>query len=115
MPASSQPRAESPGWFATKHWFVVLQAAGGDSRAAHRALSQLCQTYWSPINTYIRCRGFSPADADDLTQQFFARFLEKQQYRAARSATRTVSFLLADLFKELLAQRTASSGFHRLG
>src|SRR5512133_3620310 len=98
MPASSQPRAESLGCFATTHWSVVLQAVAGDSRTAHRALSQLCQTYWSPINTYIRCRGYSPADADDLTQQFFGRFLEKQQYRAANPQRgRFRSFLLTYL------------------
>src|SRR5215470_17348014 len=83
MSASSQESSRSPGWFATTRWSVVLQARDANSTAAEEALSQLCRTYWAPINVYIRDRGYRPADADDLTQQFFARLLEKQQYRAA--------------------------------
>ncbi len=98
MAAGSQPRQESPGWFATTHWSVVLQAREGDSPAAARALAQLCQTYWGPINAYIRGRGHPSADAEDLTQQFFARFLEKEHYRLAdRERGRFRSFLLTSV------------------
>src|SRR5215831_7776457 len=84
MPSQhSVAERDAPRWFATTHWSVVLNAANGESSCALQALSTLCQTYWLPIHSYIRSRGYVPADADDLTQEFLARFLEKQQYRTA--------------------------------
>ena len=59
MPASSQPGAELPGWFATTYWSVVLQAGEGDSPAAHQALSQLCQTYSGVDRS---CQHYAPGD-----------------------------------------------------
>jgi RNA polymerase sigma-70 factor (ECF subfamily) len=64
--------------FATTHWSVVLAAKGPESPAAAEALERLCRTYWGALYAYVRRHGHSPADAADLTQAFFARFLEKQ-------------------------------------
>jgi len=61
--------------FAATHWSVVLAARGEDSPKSAAALDQLCQTYWYPLYAYIRARGFDSADAQDLTQGFFARLL----------------------------------------
>ena len=61
--------------FATTHWSVVLAAGQGDSTSAHAALSYLCQLYWYPLYAYVRRYGHSPHDAQDLTQEFFARLL----------------------------------------
>jgi len=65
------------GIFATTHWTVVLAAGRGDSRAADVALEELCRTYWYPLYAYVRRQGHSREDAEDLTQGFFARLLEK--------------------------------------
>ncbi len=62
---------------ATTHWSVVLQAGTGDSTQAAEALEQLCRTYWYPLYAYVRRRGYSPEDAQDLTQEFFLRILRK--------------------------------------
>ena len=62
--------------FVTTHWSVVVSAGGNDSTVARDALAKLCQTYWYPLYAYVRRRNFSPPDAEDLTQEFFARFLE---------------------------------------
>jgi RNA polymerase sigma factor (sigma-70 family) len=89
---------ESQAWFTTTHWSVVLAAGQTASDAATNALNQLCQIYWPPIHAYIRRLGYNPADAGDLTQQFFARFIEKEHYRLAnpqRGKFRT--FLLTSL------------------
>jgi RNA polymerase sigma-70 factor (ECF subfamily) len=56
---------------------VVLAAGRSDTHSAHDALSRLCLTYWYPLYAYVRRRGNSPADAQDLTQEFFARLLEQ--------------------------------------
>lgn len=63
--------------FSATHWSVVLRAAG-DEAGAESALAQLCQRYWYPLYAYVRRRGNSPDDAQDLTQAFFARLLEKK-------------------------------------
>jgi RNA polymerase sigma factor (sigma-70 family) len=61
--------------FVSTHWSVVLAAGQGDTRADD-ALANLCQAYWYPLYAYARRRGCSPHDAQDLTQEFFARLLE---------------------------------------
>jgi RNA polymerase sigma factor (sigma-70 family) len=61
--------------FVTTHWSVVLTAGRNDTTRAQEALSRLCETYWYPLYAYVRRRGYSPEDAQDLTQEFFARLL----------------------------------------
>ena len=61
--------------FVTTHWSVVLAAGHGDTTRAADSLAHLCQTYWYPLYAYARRRGCSPPDAQDLTQEFFARLL----------------------------------------
>jgi RNA polymerase sigma-70 factor (ECF subfamily) len=63
--------------FATTHWTVVLAAGQRHTPQADAALEELCQTYWFPLYAYVRRRGYAKADAEDLTQAFFARLLEK--------------------------------------
>ncbi|HYG35252.1 MAG TPA: sigma-70 family RNA polymerase sigma factor [Clostridia bacterium] len=92
-----------PANFALTHWSVVLATGSRDSSHARKALDQLCHTYWHPIYSYIRRQGHSPHDAQDLTQEFFARLLEKEQFSAVDPAKgRFRSFLLASL-KHFLA------------
>jgi len=63
--------------FATTHWSVVLAAAQQESPQAAEALETLCRTYWYPLYAYVRRRGHAPEDAQDLIQEFFARFLAR--------------------------------------
>jgi len=82
--------------FATTHWSVVLTAGRRDTPRAQQALARLCQTYWYPLYAYVRRRGYSAHDAQDLTQAFFARLLEHQSLtRADPDRGRFRSFLLA--------------------
>ena len=73
--SSSETQAQS-GIFATTHWSVILAAAGQDSPDAAKALEQLCATYWYPLYAFVRHRGHSPEDSQDLTQEFFYRLLQ---------------------------------------
>jgi RNA polymerase sigma-70 factor (ECF subfamily) len=63
--------------FATTRWTVVLAAGRTGAPQADVALEELCRTYWYPIYAYVRRHGHSREDAEDLTQAFFARLLEK--------------------------------------
>jgi RNA polymerase sigma-70 factor (ECF subfamily) len=82
--------------FVTTHWSVVLAAGRGDTTRACDALAHLCQTYWYPLYAYARRRGCSPHDAQDLTQEFFARLLEGNWVaKADRQRGRFRSFLVS--------------------
>ena len=63
--------------FATTHWSVVLAAGQSDSEQQAAALEKLCRAYWYPLYAYVRRRGHGPEDAQDLTQEFFLRLIEK--------------------------------------
>ena len=84
--------------FNTTHWTVVLTAGDGDSPQAAIALSELCNTYWYPLYAFVRRKGHGPHDAQDLTQAFFARVLEKNYVaQADRERGRFRTFLLTAL------------------
>jgi RNA polymerase sigma factor (sigma-70 family) len=83
--------------FATTHWSVVL-AARGQSPAAQEALEKLCRTYWWPVYGFIRRQGYKPEEAQDLTQSFFARLLERRDLETVkRERGRLRSYLLASI------------------
>jgi len=101
-PSSPSP-SRAGGVFATTHWSVVLAAQREDPARAHEALAALCQSYWYPLYVYVRRQGHSPHDAQDLTQEFFARLLEKDWLAGvSRGRGRFRSFLLAAM-KHFLA------------
>ena len=84
--------------FATTHWSLVLAAAQPDTARAQDALARLCQNYWYPLYTYVRRRGYSAHDAQDLTQAFFLRLLERHWVDDAdRARGRFRTFLLTAL------------------
>jgi RNA polymerase sigma-70 factor (ECF subfamily) len=101
-PPSSSEGAPQPV-FVTTHWSVVLSAQDKDSPRSVEALESLCRTYWYPLYAFVRRQGRRPHDAQDLTQEFFARLLEKDYLKsAAREKGRFRTFLLVAL-KRFLA------------
>lgn len=96
--------AGGPAYFVTTRWTVVLAAGHRGTAESEAALATLCETYWYPLYAYARRRGSSPEDAQDLTQGFFARLLEKEYVKAAdRERGRFRSFLLI-AFKRFMAK-----------
>jgi RNA polymerase sigma factor (sigma-70 family) len=82
--------------FVTTHWSLVLAARRSDSTQASAALASLCRIYWYPLYAYVRRRGYSVEDAQDLTQEFFARLLEQRWLgQADRTRGRFRTFLLS--------------------
>ncbi len=69
--------AAGAGVFATTRWTVVLAAGRGSGPQADLALEELCRTYWFPLYSYVRRQGYTKENAEDLTQAFFLRFLER--------------------------------------
>jgi RNA polymerase sigma-70 factor (ECF subfamily) len=84
--------------FATTRWSVVLAAGGARTSQAGVALEELCRAYWQPLYAYVRRRGHGPEDAQDLTQEFFARLLARKAMGTVhREKGRFRSFLLASM------------------
>jgi RNA polymerase sigma-70 factor (ECF subfamily) len=101
--------------FATTHWTVVLAAGQRSTPQSDRALEELCRAYWFPLYAYVRRHGHTKEDAEDLTQAFFARFLEKN-YLEGLSAERGRfrAFLLVSL-KHFLANEWDKSRCQKRG
>jgi RNA polymerase sigma-70 factor (ECF subfamily) len=82
--------------FQTTNWTLIVRAGNGDSTDARDALAALCGTYWYPVYAFIRRQGYSAADAEDLTQGYFARFIEKEYLKDLKpEAGRFRAFVLA--------------------
>src|SRR5262252_3998428 len=79
---SSKSTGTRGGVFATTHWSVVVRAGDSRSPEAAEAMERLCRTYWYPLYAFVRRKGHTHEDASDLTQAFFARFLEKRYLRS---------------------------------
>jgi RNA polymerase sigma factor (sigma-70 family) len=90
--------------FVTTHWSLVLAAGKGTGADAQEALASLCQTYWYPLYAYVRRQGHQPDDAQDLTQAFFARLLEKHYLQSADPERGRFRSFLLTAFKRFLSK-----------
>jgi RNA polymerase sigma-70 factor (ECF subfamily) len=95
--ATEQGTQNGAAAFTTTHWSVVL-AARGESAEAKAAVEKLCRTYWWPLYGFVRREGYKPEEAQDLTQAFFARLLERKDLETVRQERgRLRSYLLASI------------------
>lgn len=95
--------------FTATHWSVIVAAGRSDTepQRARLALAELCRTYWAPLYSFVRSRGYSVHDAQDLTQSFFAHLIEREIYtKADPQKGRFRTFLLGSL-KNFLADSYA--------
>jgi len=97
---NGQEGADEPREFVTTRWSLILSAAqlGSEEQKTHDALAELCRTYWRPIFSFVRGRGYSIEDAQDLTQDFFVTILKNDWLQHAdRHRGRFRSLLLRSL------------------
>ncbi len=112
-PDGPGPRA---AWrFASTHWSVVAAAGRKESPEAAAALAVLCQAYWYPLYAYARRRLARADDARDLTQEFFARLLEKDYLQAADARRGKFRSFLLTAFQHFLAKEHARSTAQKRG
>jgi len=111
----SEPASrESIDWFVTTHWSVV-QATREGTPAAEQALEKLCLTYWYPLYAYVRRKGHDEHEAQDLTQEFFARLLARNDLAALHpSRGKFRAFLLAAM-NHFLANEWRKAGTLKRG
>ena len=106
--------------FVTTRWTVVLAAADRFAPEAERAMEEICRIYWFPLYAYIRRRGHSPEDAEDLTQEFFRQLIEHRWIENAdRDKGKLRAFLITALkhfmakeWRKASAQKRGGGQFH---
>jgi RNA polymerase sigma-70 factor (ECF subfamily) len=107
MASSDPPELSVPSaarHFHTTRWSLVLAAGQQASAASHEALGALCQLYWYPLYAFARRQVSQAEEAQDLTQEFFARLLEKDYLRAADPERGKFRSFLLTAFKHFLAK-----------
>ena len=117
VPLLTQTNGATNDGFAPTQWTVIRLAADSttDPAKAQAALTQLCRTYWPPLYRFVRSRGYSVHDAQDVTQSFFAFLIERKIYaRVDRRHGKFRSFLLAAL-KNFLADHYDREHAHKRG
>lgn len=115
---STAPRSRTPGLFAATRWTMVLAAAqaGSQDSSGTLALEELCRCYWQPLYSYVQWQGFDAQEAQDMTQEFFARLLAKNSLAEVdRSKGKFRSFLLASLKHFLANERDRARTIKRGG
>ena len=111
-------RAGEPREFVTTRWSLILSAAhfGSEEQRTRDALAELCRTYWRPIFLFVRARGYSIEDAQDLTQDFFVSILKKNWlHHADRNRGRFRSLLLRSLQNFLVNAAEKTHAYKRGG
>jgi RNA polymerase sigma factor (sigma-70 family) len=97
------PISDDPAQFRTTCWSVILAAAESKMPGSRAALAELCQNYWYPLYAFARRCGYTPTDAQDLTQGFFLHLLEHRALKRVDPVKgKFRSFLLAS-FRNFLA------------
>ena len=111
----AQERFENRRSFATTDWTLVVQAAEAGTPEGEAALEDLCRTYWPPLYNFARCQGMPPADAEDLTQAFFADLLARGAVaRADEARGRFRTFLLTS-FRNFHSRQRVAAGRQKRG
>jgi RNA polymerase sigma factor (sigma-70 family) len=107
--SKSTPERISSGQFPSTHWSRVVAAGGAGGPKARESLAALCNAYWYPLYAYIRRRGYSSEQAQDLTQDFFARILEKGLFAEADPGRGRFRSFLRTVCSHYLTNRRATA------
>jgi RNA polymerase sigma factor (sigma-70 family) len=106
---------DRPREFLTTRWSLIFSAANGEEQKARGALAELCRTYWRPIFSFVRARGYSIEDAQDLTQDYFVAILKHNWLQHAdRNRGRFRSLLLKSL-QNFLINAAEKTHAHKRG
>ena len=105
--------SEVPQVFPHTRWSVVLAATRKDSPESAAALEVICRAYWYPLYAYVRRCGQSAHDAQDLTQEFFCRLLEKRWLDSADPGKGRLRTFLIVMLKNFMSNEWRRASTHR--
>ena len=109
------PATASQPVFVSTHWSVVFRAGRPDEPGVHEALAQLCRDYWFPLYAFARRQGFDVHTAQDLTQEFFSKLIEKNYLNVADRRRGRFRWFLLTAFKCFLANEWDRSQAQKRG
>ena len=112
---NNKANEEHAGWFQTTHWSVVLTAKDNASPLADEAMAKLCRAYWPPLYAYIRRESHDVPEAQDLTQEFFARLLAKDYLQHLRHQEGKFRSFLLTFLKHFLSDERDKAGARKRG
>jgi RNA polymerase sigma-70 factor (ECF subfamily) len=115
LPATPSETPETPHLFVTTRWSVVLAATQQPSRESAAAMEELCRAYWYPLYAYMRRCGHAPHDAEDLTQEFFCRLIQKKWLDSADRAKGKLRVFLIVALKNLMHNEWRRASAQRRG
>lgn len=116
MPMTSPTSTgEAPKLFPPTRWTLVLSATRKDAPESAAALEALCRAYWYPLYAYVRRCGQTPHDAQDLTQEFFCRLLEKRWLDAADREKGKLRIFLITALKHFMRNEWRKASAQRRG
>jgi RNA polymerase sigma factor (sigma-70 family) len=107
--------SQSPGLFPKTRWSVVVAARQATSPESAAALEAICRAYWYPLYAYVRRYGHSAQDAEDMTQEFFCRLLEKKWLAAADPAKGRLRTFLIVALKGFMSKEWRRASAQRRG
>lgn len=110
MPTNGQ---DSP--FPTTRWTLIRRVQKGPAPDAAKAMEEICRQYWYPIYAFARRRGFSPQDAEDLTQVFFQRLITGEGIQAAREEKGRMRSFMLSLLKKVISNHLRSATAQKRG
>ncbi len=113
--SSHVPPSDAPRAFPNTRWSVVLAATQGQSPESAAALEAICRAYWHPLYAYVRRCGQSPHDAQDLTQDFFYRLLEKRWLDSADPGKGKLRTFLVVALKNFMSKEWRRASAQRRG
>lgn len=111
----SNVHRNNAGQFATTHWSLVLAAGNREDEESNRALEKLCRAYWPPLYAYVRRRVSDIHQAQDLTQAFFERLLEKGYLADADPELGRFRSFLITAFKRFLSKERDKAATQKRG
>lgn len=111
----SNPLTGNAGQFATTQWSLVLAAGNRADEDSNTALQKLCRAYWPPLYAYVRRRVSNIHEAQDLTQAFFERLLDKQYLAAADPERGRFRSFLLTAFKRFLSKERDKAAAQKRG
>ena len=109
------PDSDKITGFPATRWTLIRRAQKGGEAEAARAMEEICRQYWYPIYAFARHRGFSPHDAEDLTQTFFQRLVASETIQAAREEKGLMRSFMLSLLKRVISNHVRHASAEKRG
>ncbi len=109
------PNPDGHASFPATQWTLIRRVQSGSEEDAAHAMEEVCRQYWYSIYAFARSNGFSPHDAEDLTQIFFQRLVSSETIQAARQERGRLRTFMLSLLKRVIANHVRDAHADKRG